>query len=140
MMKGTSACSFRGKYCRLVFSNFSNFHNFCQQQKTHTPARACTRQPAKHGSKSLAWGLDTAEHRLHCYIDHNSQLNPQVRLFVPTAMTSKRAYSTVQYSKVQYSTVQYSTVQYSTVQHSTVHYSAVQYSTAAESRRKERSL
>ena len=34
---------------------------------------------------------------LHC------QLNPQVRLFVPTAMTSKLAYSTVQ----QYSTVQY---------------------------------
>ena len=34
---------------------------------------------------------------VHC------QLNPQVRLFVPTAMTSKLAYSTVQ----QYSTVQY---------------------------------
>ena len=41
---------------------------------------------------------------VHC------QLNPQVRLFVPTAMTSKLAYSTVQYS------------------------------TAAESGRKERSL
>ena len=34
---------------------------------------------------------------VHC------QLNPQVRLFVPTAMTPKLAYSTVQ----QYSTVQY---------------------------------
>ena len=34
---------------------------------------------------------------VHC------QLNPQVRMFVPTAMTSKLAYSTVQ----QYSTVQY---------------------------------
>ena len=34
---------------------------------------------------------------VHC------QLNPQVRLFVPTAMTSKLAYSTVQ----QYSTVQH---------------------------------
>ena len=41
---------------------------------------------------------------VHC------QLNPQVRLFVPTAMTSKLAYSTIQYS------------------------------TAAESERKERSL
>ena len=38
---------------------------------------------------------------VHC------QLNPQIRLFVPTAMTSKLAYSTVQYSKVQYSTVQH---------------------------------
>ena len=43
---------------------------------------------------------------VHC------QLNPQVRLFVPTAMTSKLAYSTVQYSTVHYSTVQYSTVQH----------------------------
>ena len=43
---------------------------------------------------------------VHC------QLNPQVRLFVPTAMTSKLAYSTVQYSTVQYSTVQYSTAQH----------------------------
>ena len=33
---------------------------------------------------------------VHC------QLNPQVRLFVPTAMTSKLAYSTVQYSTVQH--------------------------------------
>ena len=33
---------------------------------------------------------------VHC------RLNPQVRLFVPTAMTSKLAYSTVQYSTVQY--------------------------------------
>ena len=38
---------------------------------------------------------------VHC------QLNPQVRLFVPTAMASKLAYSTVQYSTVQYSTVQH---------------------------------
>ena len=38
---------------------------------------------------------------VHC------QLNPQVRLFVPTAMTSKLAYSTVQYSTVQYSTAQH---------------------------------
>ena len=59
---------------------------------------------------------------VHC------QSNPQVRPFVPTAMTSKLAYSTVQYSTVQYSTVQYSTVQYSTVQYSTVQYSTVQYS------------
>ena len=36
------------------------------------PARACTRYPAKHGSKGLTSGLDTAEHRLHCYVDHNS--------------------------------------------------------------------
>ena len=33
---------------------------------------------------------------VHC------QLNPQVRLSVPTAMTSKLAYSTVQYSTVQH--------------------------------------
>ena len=33
---------------------------------------------------------------VHC------QLNPQVRPFVPTAMTSKLAYSTVKYSTVQY--------------------------------------
>ena len=33
---------------------------------------------------------------VHC------QLNPQVRPFVPTAMTSKLAYFTVQYSTVQY--------------------------------------
>ena len=33
---------------------------------------------------------------MHC------QLNPQVRRFVPTAMTSKLAYSTVQYSAVQH--------------------------------------
>ena len=47
---------------------------------------------------------------VHC------QLNPQVRLFVPTAMTSKLAYITVE------------------------EYSTVQYSTAAESGRKEKSL
>ena len=48
------------------------FHDFCQQQ-THAPARrACTRHPAKHESKGLTWGLDTAEHRLHCYVDHNN--------------------------------------------------------------------
>ena len=56
---------------KVVFSTFSNFHDFCQQQ-THTPARARTRHPAKHGSKDLIWGLDTAEHRLHRYLDHNS--------------------------------------------------------------------
>ena len=33
---------------------------------------------------------------VHC------QLNPQVRLFVPTTMASKLAYSTVQYSTVQH--------------------------------------
>ena len=67
MMTGTSACTFRGK---VVFSKFSNFTVF--EQQTHTPARACTRHPAKHGSKGLTWGLDTAEHRLHCYVDYNS--------------------------------------------------------------------
>ncbi|CAM9802714.1 unnamed protein product, partial [Ascophyllum nodosum] len=42
-------------------------------QQTHTPARrACTRHPTKHESKGLTWGLDTAEHRLHCYVDPNS--------------------------------------------------------------------
>ena len=41
-----------------------------------------------------AWPMASA---VHC------QLNPQVRLFVPTAMTSKLAYSTIQ----QYSTVQH---------------------------------
>ena len=30
------------------------------------------------------------------------QLSPQVRLFVPTAMTSKLAYSTVQYNTIQH--------------------------------------
>ena len=54
----------------VVFSKFSKFYDFCQQQ-THTPARACTRHPAKHGSKGLTCGLDTAKHRLHCYVDHN---------------------------------------------------------------------
>ena len=49
------------------------FPVFCQQQ-THTrPARrACTRPPAKHESKGQTWGLDIAEHRLHCYVDHNN--------------------------------------------------------------------
>ena len=56
----------------VVFSRFSNFYDFCQQQ-IHTPARACTRHPAKHRSKGLTCGLATAEHRLHCYVDHNNR-------------------------------------------------------------------
>ena len=54
-----------------MFSKFSKFYDFSQQQ-THTSAQACTRHPAKHGSKGLTWGLDTAEHPLHCHVDHNS--------------------------------------------------------------------
>ena len=66
MINRTSASSFGGKLCFHLFI----FHDFCQQQ-THTPARASTRHPAKHESKGLTWGFDTAEHRLHCYVDHN---------------------------------------------------------------------
>ena len=54
----------------VVFTKFSKFLDFCQQQ-IHTPARACTRHPAKHRSKGLTCGLATAEHCLHCYVDHN---------------------------------------------------------------------
>ena len=49
-----------------MFSFFFFFSRFL------TPARACTRYPAKHESKGLTWGLDTAEHCLHCYVDHNN--------------------------------------------------------------------
>ena len=55
----------------VVFSKFSKFLDFCQQQ-IHTSARACTRHPEKHRSKGLTCGLATAEHRLHCYVDHNN--------------------------------------------------------------------
>ena len=55
-----------------MFSKFSKFLDFCQQQMIHTPARASTRHPAKHRSKGLTCGLATAEHRLHCYVDHNN--------------------------------------------------------------------
>ena len=41
-------------------------------EKQLTPARASTRHPAKHRSKGLTCGLATAEHRLHCYVDHNN--------------------------------------------------------------------
>ena len=55
----------------VVFSKFSKFLDFFQQQ-IHTPARACTRHSAKHRSKGLTCGLATAEHRLHCYVDHSN--------------------------------------------------------------------
>ena len=62
--------SFEGMLC---FQNFQNFSIFCHQQiHTHTPARACTRHPAKQRSKGLTYGLATAQHRLHCYVDHNN--------------------------------------------------------------------
>ena len=56
----------------VVFSKFPKFLDFCQQQQIHTPARACTRHPAKHRSKGLTCGLATAKHRLHCHVDHNN--------------------------------------------------------------------
>ena len=56
----------------IVFSKFSKFLDFCQQQMIHTPVRASTRHPAEHRSKGLTRGLATAEHCLHCYVDHNS--------------------------------------------------------------------
>ena len=56
-------------YC--VFKIFKIL-DFCQQQMIHTPARASTRHPAKHRSKGLTCGLATAEHCLHCYVDHNN--------------------------------------------------------------------
>ena len=60
--------NFRLFFSRKVMFHFFSFHDFCQQQ-THIPARrACTRHPAKHESKGLTWGLDTAKHRLHCYV------------------------------------------------------------------------
>ena len=57
----------------VVFSKFSKFLDFCQQQQMiHTPARASTRHPAKLRSQGLTCGLATVEHRLHCYVDHNN--------------------------------------------------------------------
>ena len=58
----------------IVSSKVSKFFDFCQQQMIHTPARASTRHPAKHKSKGLTCGLATAEHRLHCYVDHNNRV------------------------------------------------------------------
>ena len=60
------------EYCNIVSSKFSKFLDFCQQQMIHTPARASMRHPAKHRSKGLTCGFATAEHRLHCYVDHNN--------------------------------------------------------------------
>ena len=74
----SSATCTEGRGCEVsffsrnvVFSNFSKFLDFCQQQ-IHTPARACTRHPAKYRSKGLTCGLATAEHGVHCYVDHNN--------------------------------------------------------------------
>ena len=55
-----------------MFSFFYNFTIFANSKRTHHAARACTRHPAKHEIKGLTWGLDTTEHRLHCYVDHNN--------------------------------------------------------------------
>ena len=61
----------------LLFEEFCVFKIFKisrfspTQQMIHTPTRASTRHPAKHRSKGLTCGLATAEHRLHCYVDHN---------------------------------------------------------------------
>ena len=54
----------------VVFSKVSKFLDFCQQQidDTHTS----TRHPAKHRNKGLTCGLATAEHCLHCCVDHNN--------------------------------------------------------------------
>ena len=66
-------CTIRLFFSRnVVYSKFLKILDFCQQQQMHTPARACTRHPAKHGSKGLTCGLATAEHRLHCSVDHNN--------------------------------------------------------------------
>ena len=74
----SSATCTEGRGCKgsffsrnVVFSKYSKCLDFCQQQ-IHTPARACTRHPAKHRSKGLTCGLATAEHRLHCSVDHNN--------------------------------------------------------------------
>ena len=67
----TERRGFKGSFFfsrNVVFSNFSKFLDCCQQQMINTPARASTRHPAKHRS----CGLATAEHRLHCYADHNN--------------------------------------------------------------------
>ena len=75
----SSATCTEGRGCKgsffsrnIVSSKFSKFLDFCQQQMIHTPARASTKHPAKHRSKGLTCGLATAEHRLHCYVDHNN--------------------------------------------------------------------
>ena len=76
----SSATCTEGRGCKgsffsrnVVFSKFSKFLDFCQQQ-IHIPARACTRHPAQHRSKGLTCGLATAKHRLHCYVDHSNSV------------------------------------------------------------------
>ena len=75
----SSATCTEGRGCKgsffsrnIVSSKLLKFLDFRQQQMIHTPARASTRHPAKHRSKGLSFGLATAEHGLHCYVDHNN--------------------------------------------------------------------
>ena len=59
------------EYCVFKIFKISRFLPTADDD-THTPARASTRHPAKHRSKGLTCGLAIAEHRLHCYVDHNN--------------------------------------------------------------------
>ena len=56
-----------------IFKIFKIYRFLSTADMIHTPARDSTRHPAKHRSKGLTCGLATAEHRLHCYVDHNSR-------------------------------------------------------------------
>ena len=68
--RGCKGSYFRGMLCFQKFQKFSIFAN-SRYTHQHEPARGIPRNTGARG-KGLTCGLATAEHRLHCYVDHNN--------------------------------------------------------------------
>ena len=58
------------EYCVFKISKISRFLPTADDTHTNTSQHEASRETQEQGSN--LWACHTAEHRLHCYVDHNS--------------------------------------------------------------------